>query len=102
MTTPRTLLRDELIGLRVAVEAAPNPDLIDIEGRVVRETTNTLVIRPGDGSLGDPAARSRRVPKRGTTLVFELEDGSRVRVDGGRLIARPARRSEMGGVSPWV
>lgn len=100
--TPETLTRHELTGLPVTVEAAANEDAVGIAGRVVEETTNTLAIRAGDGPLGDVDEPTRRVPKRGTTFTFELPDGSRVRVDGERLIARPARRGESGGVSPWV
>ena len=99
---PSTLVYHELIGRRVAVESAANTDLVGISGQIIRETTNTLVIRPGDGPLGDATNNSRRVPKRGATFVFTLADGTAVRVSGERLIARPARRSEAGGVSPWV
>lgn len=99
---PETLVRHELNGLSVSVEDADNSDLIDIDGWVVRETTNTLVIRGGTGPIGDLERRCRQVPKTGTTFVFTLEDGTRIRVDGDRLVARPARRSETGGVSPWV
>ncbi|MFT4891484.1 MAG: ribonuclease P protein subunit POP4, partial [Halobacteriales archaeon] len=45
--TPETLPRHELVGLPVRVADAPNPDLVGIEGRVVRETMRTLVV--GDG-----------------------------------------------------
>jgi ribonuclease P protein subunit POP4 len=42
--TARTLTRHELVGLPVRVAAASDRSLVGIEGRVVRETTNTLVI----------------------------------------------------------
>ena len=102
---PETLTRHELVGLPVAVTAAANDDLVGIEGRVIRETTRTLVIRPdptGDAPLGAVDERPRRVPKSGTTFAFRLADESVVSVYGDRLIARPARRTETTGGSLWV
>jgi ribonuclease P protein subunit POP4 len=91
--SPETVARHELVGLSVRVTDADNPDLVGIEGRVVDETTNTLRVE------GDE--RVRTVPKAGATLAFELPTGERVTVDGGRLVARPARRTELTGGSPW-
>ena len=91
--TAETLVRHELVGLDVEVVEAANPDLVGVAGRVVDETTNTLRVE-GDG-------RVRTVPKAGTTFAFALADGDRVVVDGGRLVARPARRTERTGGSTW-
>ncbi len=100
--TPETIARHELIGLPVRIIDAKNTDLVGIEGRVVRETTGTLVVRAGDDPLGDVGAPRKQVPKAGTTFAFELETGVRIRVDGNRLVARPARRTETSGRSAWV
>lgn len=94
--TPETLRRHELNGLSVTVSAARNPDLEGIAGRVVRETHHTLAVRPPD------ARADRIVPKRGTTFAFVVDDGTVVEIDGDRLVGPPARRTEQGGVSPWV
>lgn len=105
MPRPETIARHELTGLWASVETAPDPSLVGLAGRVIRETRHTLVLRGGgdaESLLGDPDARARRIPKRDTTFAFELPDGATVSVDGERLIARPARRTETGGVSPWV
>ncbi len=99
--TPQTLTRHELHGLAVTVADASNPDLVGLAGRVIRETTHTLTIRPGAAPLGDVTARERQVPKADTTFTFELPDGA-VTVAGERLVARPALRTEQTGVSPWV
>ena len=90
---PETVARHELVGLSVRVVEADNPALVGIEGRVVDETTNTLRVEAAD--------RVRTVPKAGATFAFELPDGARVRVDGARLVARPARRTETTGGSQW-
>lgn len=105
MPTPETIARHELTGLSGSVETASNPALVGLAGRVIHETRNTLVLRGGgdaESLLGAPDAPTRRIPKRNTTFAFEMPDGSTVSVDGDRLIARPARRTETGGVSPWV
>ncbi|WP_136688389.1 ribonuclease P protein component 1 [Halorhabdus amylolytica] len=103
---PRTaaqLPRHELIGLAVRVSDATDPDLVGIEGTVLDETTNTLVIGVG--------GRTWQVPKAVATFEFELPDSEAddpdasgsavVTVEGKRLVARPARRTERRGDSTW-
>jgi len=96
--TPDTLPRHELVGLAARVSEASNADLVGIEGTVVTETTRTLEI--------EGAGRVWQVPKQGTTFTFDLpgsngESGSVVSVEGRRLVARPARRTENTGDSIW-
>jgi ribonuclease P protein subunit POP4 len=93
--TPGTLPQHELAGLDVEVVGASNPDLVGIEGTVVEETTETL------GVERDGESRVARVPKAGATFAFDLPDGTRVTVEGERLVARPARRTEQTGDSQW-
>jgi ribonuclease P protein subunit POP4 len=89
----RTLPRHELAGLPVEVTESPNADLVGLGGVVVDETTNTLLVGTGDGT--------KQVPKAAATFRFTLEDGQRVVVDGARLVARPARRTETTATSKW-
>ena len=96
--TPETLPRHELAGLDVEVVAASNPDAIGIAGTVVTETTKTLGVEGSD--------RVWHVPKDTATFRFDVPaDGDTasqsVRVDGSRLVARPARRTEATGDSKW-
>lgn len=90
--TPESLVRHELAGLDVAVADSPNPDLVGIAGRVVDETMHTLLVATGEGV--------KQVPKAAATFRFELETADVV-VDGDRLVARPARRTETNGGSLW-
>jgi ribonuclease P protein subunit POP4 len=92
--TPATLTRHELIGLPVRVAAASNPDLVGIAGEVVGETTRTLSVEGSE-------SRVRQVPKADATFAFTLDDGETVTVEGDRLVARPARRTERTGDSKW-
>jgi len=118
MITAATLPRHELNGLQVRVVDADDPGVVGLEGRVVVETTQTLHVEGRDG-------RVRQVPKRGTSFEFavrepdpsavptvagagtesEVEDAAddvdHVLVEGDRLVARPARRTERGGDSRW-
>ena len=95
--TPESLVRHELAGLDVEVAESPNPDLVGVAGRVVDETTSTLLVATGDGV--------KQVPKAAATFRFRLDGetrgATRVVVDGDRLLARPARRTETKGDSLW-
>ena len=114
--TPATLSRHELNGLSVRVAEATNPDAVGIAGQVVSETHNTLVIEGREGT-------ERRVPKGSVTFEFALpageddrgsaEDGEHdereadsaertyVTVEGARIKANPARRTERKRRSKW-
>lgn len=63
--TPETLTRHELIGLRVRVADAPNPDRIGIAGRIVSETMGTFVVETSEGE-------TKQVQKRGSLCEFRL------------------------------
>ena len=90
--TPETLPRHELVGLDCEVVAASNPDAIGISGTVVMETTQMLTIEGAD--------RVWHVPKDSATFAFALPTET-VLVEGDRLVARPARRTENTGDSLW-
>ena len=96
--TPETLPRHELVGLDVEVVSASNPDLVGTAGEVIKETTQTLGIEHEQTS---GASRVATVPKDGATFAFALPDGTTVTVEGGRIVARPARRTEQTGDSQW-
>lgn len=102
---PETLPRHELAGLHAEIVDSPNADLVGLSGDVVDETTNTLVVATGTGT--------KQVPKAAATFRFRLDDcedsasdarGDEPRtviVEGTRLVARPARRTEHTGTSKW-
>ena len=100
MLAPETLVRHELAGLSVRVVDAAHEGYVGIEGRVVDETANTLLVERDSGVV--------QVQKAGTAFEFALDDGadgtdgvSYVVVEGERLVARPARRTELTGDSKW-
>jgi ribonuclease P protein subunit POP4 len=91
--TAETIVRHELVGLDVSVVSASNPDLLDIDGTVVTETTRTLGI--------ETEGRVVHVPKDSATFEWSLPSGQAVRTAGEELVARPARRTETAGDSTW-
>jgi len=120
MLAPETLVRHELAGLPVRVVDAAHEGYVGIEGTVVDETANTLLVETGDSGV-------MQVGKAGATFEFALPDdgdeadadsteeasasgadeacearsASYVVVEGERLVARPARRTELTGDSKW-
>jgi len=96
--TPETLPRHELNGLHVRVVASSNPDLLDIEGRVVGETMRTLRVE----SAASGELRVKQVPKQGSTFEFALTDetaANRRDVLGGPSTTRRRLRKEAGTAS---
>jgi ribonuclease P protein subunit POP4 len=83
--TPSNLLRHELIGLRLNVDESSNSTVRGLRGTVIDETRNMLVIE-------NERRNEKRVPKAGNRFIFELDDGTLVRVKGDRLISRPEDR----------
>ena len=112
MLTAETLTRHELIGLQTRVVESSDPTLVGVEGEVVMETTKTLSV----AREGETGSRTVRVPKAVATFEFALPDDDAERrsadgaeddsaryvvVEGERLVARPARRTEHTGNSRW-
>jgi len=124
--TPETLTRHELVGLEVEVVAASNPDAVGISGRVVMETTQLLTIErdtrvwhvPKDSATfafdvdceaqsasNDVSSAERRSAEQSSgQSPRDSGDEPRtktVRVEGERLVGRPARRTANAGDSKW-
>jgi ribonuclease P protein subunit POP4 len=74
------------------VVEARHEGFVGTAGDVVDETRNTLLIE---------GASRRCLPKAACTFEFELPDATHVVVEGARLVADPARRTELTGDSKW-
>jgi len=85
--TPKNIFYHELIGLYVKVVKHYDESLIGVEGRVVDETKNLLII----ASKG----RLKKVFKKGGVFLFMLPDGSKVEVEGEKILARPEDRVKL-------
>jgi ribonuclease P protein subunit POP4 len=84
MITPKNLVRHELIGLKVRVVEALNKSNVGMEGKVVDETRNTIVIE------GKNVNKS--LVKEQCIFLFYLPSGERVKVEGKVLVGRPEDR----------
>lgn len=76
------LRKHELIGLRVEVLEATDPSQARLQGVVVDETRNTLVL--------EVRGAEKRVPKHGSRFRFEVQGG--LEVDGEDIRFRPEDR----------
>ena len=83
MITPQNILRHELIGLDVKVTKALNPLSRNIQGKVIDETQQTLIIHTKQGD--------KKLLKRLATFEFALKKAI-VEVQGSELIGRPWER----------
>lgn len=80
--TRKNIIWHELIGLKAKVIRASHPELVGIEGYVLDETRNTLVL------VGD---RVWVVPKDVVEIEFDLGN-EKIRVNGKDLVGRPEMR----------
>ncbi|MEM3436906.1 MAG: ribonuclease P protein component 1 [Nitrososphaerales archaeon] len=84
--TPATIQFHELIGLEVRIIKSSDPSLKNIFGRVVDETKNTLKLYIKDNV--------KTIPKAHSVFIFNLPDGTKVRIHGSLLVGRPEDRLE--------
>jgi len=82
--TPRNIVFHELIGLKVKVLSHSDPTVVGLEGIVIDETRNTLVIRSRNGD--------KRVFKHCGVFRFFLPNNVVVDVDGTLIVGRPEDR----------
>ena len=83
MITPTNLIRHELIGLDVVVSESLNPLSIGIQGKVIDETQQTLILQTKKGN--------KKILKRLSTFVFNVKN-KKVEVKGSVIAKRPWER----------
>ncbi len=82
--SPENIVRHELIGLKVTVSDSSNPCLARISGCIVDETRNTFLLETAQGI--------KRIPKKNTSLIFDLPKGQKLKITGSILISQPENR----------
>jgi len=92
--TPRNILNHELIGLRAKVVKSTHQGYVGIEGLVVDETMNMLVIMEDSGKI-------KMIPKKCCTFRFKLPSGIIVEVEGSYLVGRPEDRVKRLAKKRW-
>jgi ribonuclease P protein subunit POP4 len=84
--TAENLASHELIGLKCKVIDAMNPYLIGIEGTIVDETKNMIIIKN---------KKEWKIPKKDVILEFTI--GKKVIIKGSSLVGRPEDRVKIYG-----
>ncbi len=83
MITPKNIIKHELIGLKVQVIKSSDPTKIGMEGTVVDETMNMLLVNTSKGI--------KKLSKAGNTFRFWIK-GKKVEILGDVLVGRPEER----------
>jgi len=78
------VLQHELIGLNAKVVKSSHPNYVGIEGRVINETRNTIVITNGD--------KNKTIVKNTAVFHFTMSNGTIVEIDGKAIVGRPEDR----------
>ncbi len=80
--TPNNILFHELVGLHVSMHEPACQSLSGLEGTIVDETANMVVVRRLDD-------RVARVLKKHNTFNITLPSGKKVLVPGDLIVGRP-------------
>ena len=84
----KDIVRDELIGLKMKVAGSKNNYAKGIEGKVIDETRNTLVVLTNDGS--------RKTLLKDQSLFQFNVNNKIIQVEGKLLVGRPEDRIKKG------
>jgi len=79
-----TILQQGFIGLSAKVVKSSNPNYVGIEGNVVNETRNNLVITH--------ESKNKTIVKKIAIFHFTLSDGTVVEINGKAIVGRPEDR----------
>jgi ribonuclease P protein subunit POP4 len=85
MITPHNIMRHELVGMPVKITKSTHQDFIGLEGKVIDETKNTIIIEDNEGG-------EKQVPKKDVTFHFTIPDGKIVEIEGKIIVSRPEDR----------
>ncbi len=81
----RKLTFKRIIGRKVLVNYALDPNVKGLEGIVLTETRNTIVIKTRSG-------RVKRILKKGVLLTIYVSRNKKISVPGYMMIGRPEER----------
>jgi len=84
MISCQNVARHELIGLDVLVSGAQNPFHRGVNGNIIDETRNLVVIQTDKGI--------KKIPKFGSVFHICLPDQTLVEIHGSALILAPEKR----------
>ena len=84
MKVTPAVVQQELIGLDAKIVRSSNPDCVGLEGKVLGETRNTIIILHKN--------KKRTIIKDTSVFDFTMPDGTIVEIDGKAILGRPEVR----------
>ncbi|NHI93118.1 MAG: ribonuclease P protein subunit [Candidatus Lokiarchaeota archaeon] len=81
----RNFVQDELIGINVTVVESKDPNLVGIEGKIIDETQNMLIIETENSKI-------KNIVKEITKFKFKISEQKSVIVNGKIIKGRPEDR----------
>lgn len=76
----KNILNHEMIGLKVKIIESSDPKKIKIEGEIIDETKNTIILTNG-----------KKLPKKECVFEFDI-NGKKIKVDGKKIMKKPEDR----------
>ena len=92
--TPKTLIHHCLIGLEVKIIQSTNEKNLNIMGKVIDETKNTLIIKINK--------KEAQIAKKNSIFQFRLSEDQAVEVKGDLLLGRPEERIKRKISYKWI
>ena len=84
MKVTPNIVKHELIGLNARVVKSSHFKLVGIEGKVISETRNTIVVHHKE--------KDKTIIKNVAVFHFSMPDGTIVEIDGKAIVGRPENR----------
>ena len=81
----RKLTFRKLIGKKVVIEHSLDPSIKGLEGTILSETRNVIIIKTSSG-------RVKRILKKGVLLTIYVSRNKKISVPGYMMIGRPEER----------
>jgi len=78
------IVQHELIGLNAKIVKSSHPNYVGIEGKVINETRNTIIITHGN--------KNKTIVKETAVFHFTMPDGTIVEINGKIIVGRPEDR----------
>ncbi|UCE16241.1 MAG: ribonuclease P protein component 1 [Candidatus Bathyarchaeota archaeon] len=79
-----SILQHEFIGLNAKVVQSSHPNYVGIEGQVINETRNTIVIAHRN--------KNKKIVKNTAVFHFTTPNGTVVEINGKTIVGRPEDR----------
>ena len=84
MNPTPAIVQYELIGLNAKVVKSSHPNYVGMEGKVIDETRNTIIITHGN--------KNKTIVKEASVFHFTMPDGTIVEINGKIIVGRPEDR----------